>query len=64
LSDDRLLLFHEEGPTRETRDKQYARGDGKESPGMAVLVSRLELRKIAVAGAAGSQVIEPLFRFG
>jgi len=30
----------------------------------SALVGRLELRKIAVARAAGSQVIEPLLRFG
>jgi hypothetical protein len=57
-------MFSEESPTRKTGHYQYARGDREERPSAPPLVGRLELRKIAIARTAGSQVIEPLLRFG
>jgi len=64
LSHDRFLLFYQEGPTRETSYDQDTRGDGEKGLCSPALIGGPELREITVAGAAGGQVIEPLFRFG
>jgi hypothetical protein len=56
-------MLLEQDPTGDSNNYQDARGNGKERSRATALVGRLELRKIAVTRAAGSQVIEPLLRF-
>lgn len=56
-------MLLEQDPTGDSNNYQNARGNGYEPLRASALVDRLELRKIAVARAAGSQVIEPLLRF-
>jgi len=57
-------VFPKESPTYKTGHYQYARGDGEYGLYTSALLSGLELREISITGAAGSQVIEPLLRFG
>jgi len=57
-------MFSEESPTRKTGHYQYACGDGEDGPCASPLISRLELREITVARAAGGHVIEKPLRFG
>src|SRR5436190_13430582 len=57
-------MLLEQDPTGDSNSNQDARGNGQERSRASALVGSLELRKIAVARAAGSQVIEPLLRFG
>jgi hypothetical protein len=64
LSDYWALLSEEQSPTRDTANDQNARGNGEELSRPLAFEAGLKLRKISVARAAGSQMIEPLFRLG
>src|SRR6266581_8987804 len=56
-------MLLEQEPTSDPRSNQYARGDSKQRTPLANFVSPSELRKVAIAWAAGAEVIEPLLRF-
>src|SRR6266852_1314313 len=57
-------MLLEQHPTGDSNSNQDARGNGYERSCPSALLGNLELRKIAVARAAGSQVVQPLLRFG
>jgi hypothetical protein len=57
-------MLLEQHPTGDSNSNQDARGNGYERSRPSALLGNSELRKIAVARAAGSQVVQPLLRFG
>jgi hypothetical protein len=50
----------EQSPARGCGGEKNARGEGKQAPHTATLISLPELSEISVAGAAGAKVVEPL----
>jgi hypothetical protein len=57
-------VSEEQSPTRNTDDNQDARRKGENGLHTTMPVATLKFGKVAVAGAAGREMIEPLFRFG
>jgi len=53
----------QQNPTGDTSKNQNARCDCKELALLAEFMDFSEFRKVAIAGAAGTEMIEPLFRF-
>jgi hypothetical protein len=56
------MLLQQE-PTADTGSNQNARSDCKQRAIPAGFISSTEFRKVAITGAAGTEMIEPLFGF-
>ncbi len=56
-------MFLQQEPTADTRSNQNARCDCEERALVPEFVDSSELRKVAIARAARTEVIEPLSRF-